>query len=635
MTDQYSLPFSEVTNDYPTSYLDPVPGTAFITRVTIQNFKRVEHSTVDLGRLSILTGVNNSGKSTILQAIWLAFECLRLCVDRDTWQVSEAGRALAGFDFLPANEPQDLWFGRRYRSGNTPLPVRIRIELSTGFYFTAQINLYFGAINVRIVELNTSQGTEAIKAALLLAPMLIPGHVEITTHEESKVPALIHKFAQSGQLSSILRNVLLSLSKDTGQDVGASGRAFGFVANAIERHFGLKLKPVVFDPVRDLEIRAPYVENACELDIVAAGSGFHQILKLAAFIVWRNAKVVLLDEPDAHLHTSLLTRLSEFLRDLSHGDDAIQIVLATHSKDLISRAPLDAVIPVDASARQMKPISTIEHLLAEFRKLGPVGNFDLALLYQTKRCLFVEGPSDVSWLPLIAARLKCPVFNGPKQFVIFDFKGVEKFTMVKDLAGLFDRLVGASLTWYVLRDREASIPRVLDHLVSEARRKNIQHFHIWERYGIENYLLEPAIVAKAIRSEAVIRNEPAPTDADIWSALDKACHTVLAEARTDFVAASQTYYIKHELVTANPREAAIADALAYIDACSDRDSMLRVLPGYKVFGQFAQKMQETHGLTLRFESLIEATDESNAPAELKAFFQELTALQDTGSGPTA
>jgi len=55
-------------------------------------------------------------------------------------------RALAGFDFLPANEPEDLWFARRYRVGNQPRPIKIRVELSDGFFFEARINLYFGAM---------------------------------------------------------------------------------------------------------------------------------------------------------------------------------------------------------------------------------------------------------------------------------------------------------------------------------------------------------------------------------------------------------------------------------------------------------------------------------------------------------
>ena len=100
--------FPQLVNDYPTSYLPAGSSAPHITQVHIKNFKSIEDAVVRLAPFSVLTGVNNSGKSTILQAIWVAFECLRLCVDRTTWNIAGAGRALAAFDFLPANEPEDL-----------------------------------------------------------------------------------------------------------------------------------------------------------------------------------------------------------------------------------------------------------------------------------------------------------------------------------------------------------------------------------------------------------------------------------------------------------------------------------------------------------------------------------------------
>lgn len=190
----------------------------------------------------MLTGVNNSGKSTVLQAIWVAFECLRLCVDRITWNVAPAGRALAAFDFLPANEPEDLWFKRKYRSGNAARPIKIRVALANGFWFETQINLYFDAINVRIYDWDRNLGSGAVRAALTAAPILIPGYVKIGAHEESKVPAQIHRFAQSGQLSAIIRNVLLALVRP--QPVGRTEQiddSFDFVAQAIRSHFGIEL----------------------------------------------------------------------------------------------------------------------------------------------------------------------------------------------------------------------------------------------------------------------------------------------------------------------------------------------------------------------------------------------------------
>jgi predicted ATPase len=110
-----------------------------------------------------------------------------------------------------------------------------------------------------------------------------------------------------------------------------------FVKEIAERYFGVSLRKIEFDEKLDLEIRADYEETGYALDIVSGGSGLNQILQLAAVIAWRKPGIVLLDEPDAHLHSTLQTRLLDFLYDLSEHY-GLQIVISTHSRDLISQA---------------------------------------------------------------------------------------------------------------------------------------------------------------------------------------------------------------------------------------------------------------------------------------------------------
>jgi len=116
---------------------------------------------------------------------------------------------------------------------------------------------------------------------------------------------------------------------------------------------------------------------------VPAGSGLNQILLLASVIAWRKPGIVLLDEPDAHLHSSVQTQLLDFLIELV-SRFKLQVILATHSKDLIGRAPLEAIDPVDRSRRKLSPLASLDHLLLEYQRQGSVSNVDLALLYQTK-----------------------------------------------------------------------------------------------------------------------------------------------------------------------------------------------------------------------------------------------------------
>lgn len=497
------------------------------------------------------------------------------------------------------------------------------MELSNGFYFDAHINLFFGAVNVKIQDWNKDMGPKGVQEALVLAPILIPGHVEISPHEESRVPAQIHRHVLSGQLSQIIRNVLLALSGAPHEQAETKDQyTFDFVARAIDRHFGVSLQRLPFNPDKDLEIRAPYREQDCELDIVSAGSGLHQILKLAAFIAWRKSRVVLLDEPDAHLHTSLQVQLASFLQELGAGLGT-QIILATHSRDLISQAPMESIIPVDTLQRHLRPMQNIEHLLREYQRLGPISNIDLALLYQTKRCLFVEGPSDLQLLPLIAAQLGFGIFTGPNQFVVFPFKGAEKFTMVKDLVELFEKMVGAAIRWFVLRDKDASTRRVLDYWRNQAQQKGIANYHIWERHSLENYLLAPSVVTMAVEAAATLRGINPPSSQEVEALLADVCEAVRREVRPSFVTWVQDYYRHHDLGNG---ELAAEEALNELESATDLAGNLKVLPGSKVFGQFVQALQNGCGLTVRTQDLVGQLDAASAPQELREFFERLTNL---------
>lgn len=105
------------------------------------------------------------------------------------------------------------------------------------------------------------------------------------------------------------------------------------------------------------------------------------------------SSIILLDEPDSHLHTSLPKKLFLFLEDLAK-DFELQILIATHSRDFLAAAPHYSIIPVDISESNLKPMESMEHLLGEYKRQGEISNLDIACLYNSKSCLFVEGPGN-------------------------------------------------------------------------------------------------------------------------------------------------------------------------------------------------------------------------------------------------
>lgn len=293
LTDELSL-FGEneavdpPLNIYPDSLLRSDDGTLRLTAVQIDGLKGFDSVEVALQPVTVLTGPNNSGKSTVLQAIALAFEVLRRCIDTERWTLRNAGRALVDFEFLPVNEPRDLWFEQVWKpSKKEERYIRVGLSFSNGFNCVVRIRFLFGGLNVGLESAEPKPDADTLKALVKSLPVLLPATPGPGTHETYTTPAHVHRLLSIREPSRVLRNVLLRLQDPENED------ARGFVSDVLARYFDTNLEEISFDESRDFEIRAPLREGNYSLDVVSAGSGLNQILQLAAIIVWRRPGVVL------------------------------------------------------------------------------------------------------------------------------------------------------------------------------------------------------------------------------------------------------------------------------------------------------------------------------------------------------
>ena len=60
-----------------------------IDRIAISNFKRVRELSLNLGDITYLVGGNNSGKSSVLQAIHMAVSCAQISLEQQQTVVAE------------------------------------------------------------------------------------------------------------------------------------------------------------------------------------------------------------------------------------------------------------------------------------------------------------------------------------------------------------------------------------------------------------------------------------------------------------------------------------------------------------------------------------------------------------------
>src|SRR5206468_11063646 len=127
-------------------------------------------------------------------------------------------------------------------------------------------------------------------------PELVPASIGIVAEEEYRTPARRHVLVSSGRHNEIVRNYLHELSPENRDQL----------STILDRYFGAHIQPVEFDETRDPFITVTYAKGTdYEHDLYSAGGGFLQVVEVLAFILRGDPGVVLLDEPDSHLHSSL------------------------------------------------------------------------------------------------------------------------------------------------------------------------------------------------------------------------------------------------------------------------------------------------------------------------------------------
>lgn len=152
--------------------------------------------------------------------------------------------------------------------------------------------------------------------------------------------------------------------------------------------------PFSLQVYRDVDGQMMRVSSANELS-----SGQKEAITLAADIItqavlWDSSKkTLLIDEPDAHLHTDLANRFAIFINEIADKFD-MQVIIATHSSGLISSLlNLDSDVGIICFDESSEVISTIKS--GDVAIFGNLLSIELSLaVVLGRKIIIVEGNDD-------------------------------------------------------------------------------------------------------------------------------------------------------------------------------------------------------------------------------------------------
>ncbi len=225
-------------------------------------------------------------------------------------------------------------------------------------------------------------------------------------------------------------------------------------------------------------------------DLMVEGSGFLQWLSVFALATDPEIDVLLLDEPDAHLHSSLQEQLLDSLRSIADATGK-QILVATHSSEILRNAEPADILQVRSAGGK--------YLVEEKQKVGLLAGLGseyaprVDRAKRTKRLLFLEGRSDLAVLKVLATTLD---ISWPEQWTEWTTSRTQKERKQLYLA-LKEEI--PELVILSLRDRDDEPAQtvgadLVDHSATADAGFNPRR---WRRRYIESYLIWPPAIAAA------------------------------------------------------------------------------------------------------------------------------------------
>lgn len=411
------------------------PKSIWLSHLTIRNFRSCKETEVKLQPgVTLLVGENNAGKSNIVDAIRLGLDPL-------------SGRPTRYF------ETDDLT-----EDATGPIEIDLEFKDATDFQkalFINGLDLESGAIQYQTSYLPATQeiprGKRLRTAGKLRgADSDFEARAKINcVYVEPLRNAKYQLASGNGRRLGIILNALLSEeekrhfeqdAKDAFDKLSSNG-PISTVSNKIQSHL-TALTDAIRSQTVEIDFETPKLEKLARAlrmkmaekgidprDLDSSGLGYANLLFLSTVLlelsVVRESEltILLIEEPEAHLHPQLQGVLLDFLRSAAGEkfDDntgvriggRLQIIATTHSPSIASAVGVDDIVVVKsdkASGTYALDLQSVDFGAGKardnsIRKINQYLDATRSELLFARRIILVEGISEAVLLPAIAERV--------------------------------------------------------------------------------------------------------------------------------------------------------------------------------------------------------------------------------------
>ncbi|OCK42695.1 hypothetical protein BA195_13855 [Tenacibaculum soleae] len=392
--------------------------------IQIKNFKGFKNLSFECNQnFNVVIGENNIGKSTIFEALLIWESCFKRIINakRTNFYKADGGNTYIPFGdltFIRLINDTDLFF-------EAPNQARITVNIKDKenvFALTFELSKP-KSISNSYLRFKTINHKEFEKFASFLKHKQIKLDEAIFIYQTKPVSNILNKepFMNSGQVlkkisigksGEVLRNKIIKKKATNRTNLE---NQISKVLNQKINFYCTNEKRFQKDEYIDLKVS----NGTKNLDIHLQGSGFLQVAEIFSTIDYlENAmNILLIDEPDSHIHAKLQKKLLQELRLINNT----QTFVISHNDTFVSELNPDELFYLNNESKNEGAIKRLD--LKNFDKIKKeLGGIIVALdkLNYTHKVCFVEGDDDIEYINrLLKKHLKIEPENKPKKEVVF------------------------------------------------------------------------------------------------------------------------------------------------------------------------------------------------------------------------
>lgn len=457
-----------------------------LKKITFSNFKCFRDAELSFKAQTIIVGQNNAGKSSIIEALRLVALAGKKAINTTLYGSAPKEIGLANYQVGFSLKVDKLKIDTKvlvyYYRDDVPAIITATFENKSKIVIYVKNEIVFACV---IDPEGNYIKTKAKARDCQFGSMKILPQIGLIKEQEKHIdPDRVNNDMDTYLTSRHFRNELYQNKDECFES---------FKQLAEETWNGLQISEPEYLRYESDMISLMIRDANFVSEIGLMGSGIQMWLQVVWFICRSlDCQTIILDEPDVYMHPDMQRKVLDILKDKFP-----QIIIATHSVEIISSVEPSCIVSVDKSTRNMKYATDAEGVQRVIDGIGSVHNLALLRIALRHKCIFFEG-DDLRLYSKLAKIVLAEEAPDLATLPCIPLGGLTRLNEAFGAANLFFKETSGQIKTLCILDRDYYPDEYFSELIEKANANHLW-LHILKKKEIENYFLVPAAIFRLLK----------------------------------------------------------------------------------------------------------------------------------------